>query len=336
MIIVTGGAGFIGSALIWKLNRLGRRDILVVDRLGTGDKWRNLVPLAFDDFVDKADFQARSADGLPAACEVVFHMGACSSTTERDADYLIRNNTRTTVELARTCKRQGIPFIYASSAATYGDGSQGYDDDPATVETLEPLNGYGWSKQLADRWIAREGLLAHATGFRFFNVFGPNEYHKGDMRSMVLKAWQQVRAGERVKLFANHREGFRDGDESRDFVYVKDVVDTLVAAWQQPGTPGLYNLGTGTARSFRDLVLAVYSALGLPPDIDWVPMPESLRGQYQYYTCATTERGRAAGLPPATTSLEEAVRDYVCNYLEAGQARLGASAAGSPVRVTMT
>lgn len=333
MIIVTGGAGFIGSALIWQLNREGRRDILVVDRLGDGGKWRNLSPLAFAGFMDKQDFQAGLADDplrtLPADCEVVFHLGACSSTTERDADYLIRNNSQTTLHLARACDHRGIPLVYASSAATYGDGALGFDDDPGQLESLRPLNGYGWSKQLADRWLAQERLLVYATGFRFFNVFGPNEYHKGPMRSMVLKAWQQIRAGEGASLFANHRPGFADGDESRDFVYVKDVVETLLATWRQGGPGGLYNLGTGTARSFRDLVLAVYGALGLEPDIRWVPMPEELRGQYQYYTRASMERCRYVGLPVPCTPLEEAVRDYVCNYLEKGQACLGASAADS-------
>lgn len=329
MILVTGGAGFIGSALIWRLNRLGRQDIRVVDRLGEGDKWRNLAPLAYAEFLHKDDFTRDPALHLPADCEVVFHLGACSSTTERDADYLIRNNAQLTRDLARTCRERRIPLVYASSAATYGDGSRGFDDDPDTLHRLRPLNGYGWSKQLADRWLAAEGLLDHACGFRFFNVFGPNEYHKGPMRSMVLKAWQQIRAGRGATLFANHRAGFADGDESRDFVYVKDVVDTLVAAWQQGGPPGLFNLGTGTARSFRDLVLAVYAALDLAPAIDWVPMPEELRGQYQYYTCASMERCRRAGLPVPATPLEDAVRDYVCNYLEEGQARLGASAADS-------
>ena len=329
MIIVTGGAGFIGSALIWRLNQLDRRDILVVDRLGTGEKWRNLAPLAFADFQGKQEFAESLEWGLPEDCEVVFHMGACSSTTERDADYLMGNNALLTRDLARICAQQKIRLIYASSAATYGDGALGYADDPGGIDRLAPLNGYGWSKQLADRWLRDEGLLETAVGFKFFNVFGPNEYHKESMRSMVLKAWEQIHAGGPVRLFANHRDGFANGDESRDFVYVKDVVETMLAAWRMPEVHGLFNLGTGMARRFEDLALAVFQALGREPKIDWVPMPTELRGQYQYHTCAEMSRSTAIGLPLPATGLEEAVRDYVCNYLENGCARLGASGTDS-------
>ncbi len=325
MIIVTGAAGFIGSALAWRLNRLGHGDLLLVDHLGAADKWRNLSGLSYTDYLDKRDFLEAFHEGAFPDCEAVFHMGACSSTTERDADYLMFNNAVYTRDLARICAARKVRLLYASSAATYGAGEQGYSDDPGKLDDLRPLNMYGYSKQLADSWLRQEGLLDSAVGFKFFNVFGPNEYHKGSMRSMVLKAWEQFRDTGKVSLFANHRDGHSDGDETRDFVYVKDVVETMIAAWKDPAVNGVYNLGTGEPRSFLHLVQAVFKALGREPAIEWIPMPPELRGQYQYYTCADTARLAAAGLPVPRTSLEDAVRDYVCNYLEKDCARLDAA-----------
>jgi ADP-L-glycero-D-manno-heptose 6-epimerase len=324
MIIVTGGAGFIGSAIIWELNRQGESDIMVVDRLGTGEKWRNLVPLRYRQYQHKDHFRhALSLDGLPEGTRAVIHMGACSSTTERDADYLMHNNTQYSQELALACAEKGVRFVYASSAATYGDGNQGYSDDVETLDRLRPLSIYGYSKHLFDTWMVSLNKLENAIGFKFFNVFGVNEYHKGEMRSMALKAWEQVSEHHRVKLFANHREGFKDGDETRDFVYVKDVARTVVESLKPTVNGGIYNLGTGQPRSFRDMVVAVFSALERQPEIDWVAMPPELRGQYQYYTCANMEKTRAAGLFVPDTPLEDAIADYVCTYLQRRRSHLG-------------
>ncbi len=323
MIIVTGGAGFIGSALVWRLNQLGCEDLLIVDRLGMGEKWRNLVPLRFRNFVHKEAFHEQLLeDGLPESAETVFHIGACSSTLERDADYLLENNTHYSCDLALACAERGVRFVYASSAATYGDGNLGYSDDRERLGRLRPLSIYGYSKQRFDLWMLAEGLLENSVGFKFFNVYGVNEYHKGDMRSMALKAWEQVRERGRVKLFANHREGFRDGDETRDFVYVKDVVETVLQARESSIPGGVYNLGTGAPRSFHDMVNAVFAALDRQPEIDWIAMPPELRDQYQYYTCADMSRAADAGLKVPSTPLEDAVRDYVQNYLERGRANL--------------
>jgi ADP-L-glycero-D-manno-heptose 6-epimerase len=324
MIIVTGGAGFIGSAVVWELNRRGIDDILIVDRLGATEKWHNLVNLRYSEYHHKDQFlRDLRHDGLPSGTTAVVHMGACSSTTERDADYLMFNNVHYTRDLARACAAAGVRLVYASSAATYGDGSQGYSDDVATLDRLRPLSIYGYSKHLIDLWMRREGLLDNAVGFKFFNVFGVNEYHKGEMRSMALKAWEQVQEHHHVKLFASHRPGHADGGETRDFLYVKDAAATVARALEADIPGGIYNLGTGAPRTFKDVVLAVFAALGREPDIDWVAMPVKLRDQYQYYTCAEMEKARAVGLPVPATPLEEAVGDYVRGYLERGRAHLG-------------
>lgn len=325
MIIVTGGAGFIGSAIVWELNRQGEDDILIVDRLGRGDKWRNLSPLRYREQQHKDVFLQRIVEnGLPDGTSVVIHMGACSSTTEKDADYLMHNNTQYSRDLARVCADAGVKLVYASSASTYGDGAQGYLDDESELDRLRPLSIYGYSKHLFDIWMVRMGLLQNAIGLKFFNVFGVNEYHKGDMRSMALKAWEQVMERHRVKLFANHRQGHKDGDETRDFVYVKDVAETVVQAALEPIAGGIYNLGTGQPRSFRDMALAVFSALGKESGIDWVAMPAELRDQYQYYTCADMTKARTAGLKVPATPLETAIADYVQGYLQRGRVHLGA------------
>ena len=324
MIIITGGAGLIGSALVWQLNREGMDDILIVDRLGATEKWRNLAPLAYRDYMHKQAFHQQVLErGLPEGTEAVFHMGACSSTTERDADYLLENNSHYSCDLALAAAEAGVRFVYASSAATYGDGEEGYADGLQDLDRLRPLSIYGYSKHFFDLWMKRHELFKDAIGFKFFNVFGVNEYHKGEMRSMVLKAWEQINEKGRVKLFANHRPGFKDGDEQRDFVYVKDVARTTISAMDRKVPGGLYNLGTGKPRSFRDLVLAVFAAMGRRAEIDWVAMPHPLRNQYQYYTCAEMEQAVQAGLSVPDTSLEDAVRDYVTNYLLQGMRYLG-------------
>ena len=254
MIIVTGGAGFIGSALIAALNKRGIDDILVVDRLASDQRWKNLVNLRFADYLDKEEFLEMVAeDVLPFSAEAVFHLGACSSTTETDASFLMENNFEYTKQLAQWTTEEGIRFIYASSAATYGDGANGFADDEEKLETLKPLNPYGYSKQLFDLWAKRNGLLEKIVGLKYFNVFGPNEYHKADMRSFVLKAFEQINTTGKVRLFKSHKPDYKDGEQKRDFLYVKDAVDMTLFFYDNPDTSGIYNLGAGVARSWNDL-----------------------------------------------------------------------------------
>lgn len=317
MIIVTGGAGFIGSAFIWKLNREGIDDIVVVDRLGTADKWKNLVNLRFTDYLHKDEFfRMICADEIPFKVRAVIHMGACSATTERDADYLWRNNYLYSQRIAEWALRHRFRLIYASSAATYGDGSLGFSDDDRLTPKLRPINMYGYSKQLLDLWVLRQGLEGKIAGIKFFNVFGPNEYHKGDMRSVVHKAFGQIAATGRVRLFKSCRPEYADGGQMRDFVYVKDCVEVLWWLLQHPEANGIFNLGTGRARSWNDLIRAVFSAMELKTDIDYIDMPPGLEEQYQYFTEARMDKLRAAGCPIAFRGLEDAVRDYIVGHLQ--------------------
>ncbi|MCC7055053.1 MAG: ADP-glyceromanno-heptose 6-epimerase [Gemmatimonadaceae bacterium] len=323
-LIVTGGAGFIGSATIWQLNKLGYDDIICVDALRSGDKWRNLVGLRITDALHKDEFLAtlrRNSGAFQA--DTVIHFGACSATTERDADYLLANNTHYTSELCEWSLARDARFIYASSGATYGEAAGGFDDDPARLETLVPLNMYGFSKHLFDLQAARTGLLQQVVGLKFFNVFGPNEYHKGDMMSVVCKAHRQISESGELQLFQSHRSGIGDGEQQRDFVYVKDL--TAVVAWlvAAPHVHGLFNLGTGRARTWNALAHAVFAAMQRTPQIRYVPMPESIRDRYQYFTQASMARLAAAGCPVKFTPLEDAVADYVTNYLARDEATLG-------------
>lgn len=317
-ILVTGGAGFIGSALIWALNQRGHTDIVVTDLLGSDEKWRNLVPLKFADYVEADAFRARLAHN-PAAFgrfSAVFHLGACSATTERNAGYLIDNNYNVTKELAAWSLEHGARFIYASSAATYGDGAQGMDDRSEDLHRLSPLNMYGYSKHLFDLHAQREGWLKHIVGVKYFNVFGPNEDHKGDMRSLVNKAYQQILATGRVQLFKSHKPEFKDGEQMRDFLYVKDAIEmTLHFAETAPTVGGLYNLGSGEANTWLTLTRAIFTALGKEPKIDFIDMPEVLRGKYQYFTQADIAKLRATGYARPMTPLAAAVQDYVQNYM---------------------
>jgi len=317
MIVVTGGAGFIGSAFVWKLNEEGIDDIMIVDNLGTSDKWKNLVKRRFNDYLHKESFlEMVIADKVPFQVSAVVHMGACSSTTEINAEYLMRNNYLYSRALAVWAMKNNVRFIYASSAATYGDGSLGfYDDDDVTL-TLRPINMYGYSKQLFDVGILKNDLQKSVTGIKFFNVFGPNEYHKGDMRSVIHKAFGQIRETGKVRLFKSYRPEYPDGGQLRDFVYVKDCVEVLWWLYQNPGATGIYNLGTGKARTWNDLVKAVFSAMGKEARIDYIEMPEAIRGQYQYFTEAKMDKLRAAGCTVTFRSLEEAIRDYVVNHLQ--------------------
>ena len=317
MIIVTGGAGFIGSAFVWKLNCEGIEDVIVVDHLGTSDKWKNLVPLRFEDYLRKDDFfEMVCDDDVPFEVSAVVHMGACSSTTERDADYLWENNFAYTRTLAEWALDHDIRFIYASSAATYGDGTQGFSDEHAKIPELRPINMYGYSKQVFDLWVLRHKLENQMAGIKFFNVFGPNEYHKGDMTSVIFKAFHQIRQTGKVRLFKSYLPEYPDGGQMRDFVYVKNCVDVLWWLLKHPKTNGIFNLGTGKARTWNDLINAVYAAMNLAPDIEYIEMPEGLRNQYQYFTEADMGKLKKAGAPVDFPALEDSVRDYVQNYLQ--------------------
>ncbi len=317
-VIVTGGAGFIGSAFVWKLNREGIEEILVVDQLRHGEKWKNLVGLRYADYLQKDDFLRQILDGsLAFLPDAIVHMGACSSTTETDADYLMENNFRFTRVLAEWAVAYGVRFLYASSAATYGNGEEGFSD-AIEIARLRPMNMYGYSKHLFDLHAERTGLLDRIVGLKFFNVLGPNEYHKGDMVSVVFKTFHQVMDIGKVRLFQSHRGDCAHGEQRRDFVYVKDCVDVMWWLLCREEVNGLYNLGTGVARSWNDLVRAVFDSLGVPVEIEYIPMPETLRPKYQYFTRASMERLRATGCPLVFRTLEAAVHDYVTEYLKPG------------------
>ncbi|HYC72342.1 MAG TPA: ADP-glyceromanno-heptose 6-epimerase [Opitutaceae bacterium] len=321
-ILVTGGAGFIGSALVWALNQRGVTDVVITDLLGSDEKWRNLVPLKFADYFDAADFRARLAADPKhfGRFTHIFHLGANSATTEKNAAHLADNNYAYTKELAAWALAHGARFVYASSAATYGDGAQGMDDRAEDLARLRPLNMYGYSKHLFDLHAQRQGWLKHIVGVKYFNVFGPNEDHKGDMRSLVNKAFEQITTTGRLKLFKSHRPDFKDGEQKRDFLYVKDAVEmTLHFAEKAPRAGGLYNLGSGEANTWLALAGAIFAAMGRAPAIDFIDMPETLRGKYQYFTQADTSKLRATGYDRPMTPLSEAVRDYVQNYLTPGK-----------------
>lgn len=323
MYIVTGGAGFIGSAVVWKLNSLGIDDILVVDNLGCTEKWKNLVNRRFTDYMHRDAFLAAvQADTLPKGVKAVFHLGACSATTERDVDFLFRNNLEYSKTLARYALEKNIRFINASSAATYGDGSQGFDDAPEKLQDLRPLNAYGYSKQLFDLWALRTGALQSMASVKFFNVYGPNEYHKGDMRSVVHKAFAEIGATGKMRLFASNHPDFADGGQMRDFIYVKDCAEVLWFLAEHPAIGGVFNLGTGQARPWNDLARAVFAAMGRQAHIVYTPMPEHLAGKYQNFTQAAVERLTTTGCTMRMHSLEQGVMDYVTNYLANGEAYL--------------
>ena len=316
-IVVTGAAGFIGRNVVAELNRRGEDEIILVDELGKDDKWKNLVGLRYEDIVSPEEFLGLLEEGNFADARSVIHMGACSSTTEKDADYLLRNNYQYTRVLANWCESHEVRFVYASSAATYGDGGEGYSDDDAVTPTLRPLNMYGYSKQMFDMWAMKQELLSSIVGLKFFNVYGPYEDHKGDMRSMVNKSYEQIRCNGFVRLFKSYKPEYKDGEQVRDFVWVGDAVDVVLHfAEQEYGAPGgLFNCGTGKARTWVDLVTAVFHSMGKEPNIQFVEMPDVLRGKYQYFTEATTEKLRKAGYMRTFTSLEDGVAEYVRGYL---------------------
>lgn len=320
MLLVTGGAGFIGSNVVAALNKAGRSDVAVCDFLGNEGKWRNLAKRQLLDIVPPAELpdwlQGRKLDA-------VIHLGAISATTATDGDLVFETNFRLSMRLLDWCTANAVPLIYASSAATYGDGEAGFDDDSSVsaLKKLRPMNLYGWSKHLFDLAVAKraangEKLPPQWAGLKFFNVFGPNEYHKGSMMSVLARRFDDVKAGRVVQLFKSHREGIADGDQRRDFIYVDDVVRVIMWLLATPSVSGLFNVGTGKARSFRDLMLAAYAALGASPNIEYIDMPEQIRGSYQYFTQSEVDRLHRAGYNGGFTTLEDAVKAYVGDYLD--------------------
>ncbi|MCX6838595.1 MAG: ADP-glyceromanno-heptose 6-epimerase [Verrucomicrobia bacterium] len=329
-ILITGGAGFIGSALVWELNRRGCENIVVCDRLSTDEKWKNLVPLKFADYIDGNDL-LQAVQHAPAKLgrfDHVLHLGACSATTERDADFLMRNNYEFTKQLCQWSLANQTRFVYASSAATYGDGAHGMDDQMPDIHALRPLNMYGYSKHLFDLHAKREGWLPSIVGLKYFNVYGPNEDHKADMRSLVHKACGQILATGKVRLFKSHRPDYKDGEQMRDFLYVKDAIRMTLHLAETPSAGGLFNLGSGKAHTWVELATAIFTALGKEPNIEFIDMPEHLQSKYQYYTCADIAKLRASGFTQEITALTEAVRDYVQGYLVPDK-RLGDEIAGA-------
>jgi ADP-L-glycero-D-manno-heptose 6-epimerase len=320
MLLVTGGAGFIGSNVVAALNDAGRTDVVVCDLLGHDGKWRNLAKRQLMDIVPPADL----ANWLTGRrLDAVIHLGAISETTATDGDLVIETNFRCSMRLLDWCTANVVPLIYASSAATYGDGTQGFHDDPSlpALKQLRPMNLYGWSKHLFDMAVAeraarREKLPPQWAGLKFFNVFGPNEYHKGSMMSVLARRFDEIKAGRPVQLFKSHRDGIADGDQRRDFIYVDDAVRVMMWLLATPSVSGLFNIGTGAARSFKDMMLAAYGALGTRPNIHYIDMPEQIRGSYQYFTQSEVDRLRGAGYNGGFTALEDAVGIYVKGFLD--------------------
>jgi ADP-L-glycero-D-manno-heptose 6-epimerase len=314
MKIITGGAGFIGSAICWRLNSLGFNDIIIVDSDIEGTKKNNLQELKYSEFIDKDTFVNR-IDEFSGKADILYHMGACTSTTETDMDYLMKNNFEYSKHLAEWAIRNKVRFIYASSGATYGDGSLGFDDDHSLIPKLKPLNKYGLSKQMFDLWLIENNLIDKVVGLKYFNVFGPNEYHKGEMRSMVCKQYNQILKAGKMKLFKSYKAEYKDGEQKRDFIYVKDAVEMTVFFEGNKNISGIFNIGSGNAYTWNSLAHSIFKAMNLEPWIEYVDIPDNIKNQYQYYSCADISKLREAGFKKEITELEHAVEDYVVNYL---------------------
>ena len=316
MYIITGGAGFIGSAMLWQLNQQGIDDVVLVDHLGTDDKWRNLVKLTYADYIHRERFRdLLQRDALPWKVEAIIHLGACSDTTEADGDFLMENNFQFSRDICRYALDKGARFIQASSAATYGDGSLGFSDDPDLLPKLRPLNLYAYSKHFLDLWLVRHGLDKEVASLKFFNVYGPNEYHKGEMRSVACKAYKQITKHGDLELFRSTSPDISDGEQKRDFVYVKDCTALMSWLLENRHVNGIHNVGSGRARSFNDLGRAVFSAMQRSCRITYVDMPRMLHGKYQNFTQADMNWLDKVGCPIKMTSLEDGVTDFVQNYL---------------------
>lgn len=314
MILITGSAGFIGSYLMGYLNKLGEDRILAVDKLGTKEKWKNLLGKRYIDFIDRDYFIENL--GSFNNIKFIFHIGACADTTELNLDYLMNVNFSYSKRLFKYAEDKKIPFIYASSAATYGAGEYGYTDQLDYIYNLRPLNPYGFSKQIFDEWILRQNdKPPFWAGFKFFNVFGPNEYHKGRMASVVFHAYNQLKETKKIRLFKSHKDGYEDGEQKRDFVYVLDVCKVLVYFYEKQPKSDIYNLGTGTARTFNDLAKNVIKYSNIDGEIEYFDMPEDLRDKYQYFTEADISKLRNVGYDKDFSTLEESIKDYVTNYL---------------------
>ena len=318
LTIITGAAGFIGRNTVAELNARGNTDLLLVDALGTDEKWQNLLGLGFEDLISPDELLKRVHSNSLGKIASIIHLGACSGTTERDADYLLRNNYQYTRTLCEWSLAHDVRFVYASSAATYGDGSRGYSDDDQITPTLRPLNMYGYSKHMFDLWALRHYLFDRIVGLKYFNVFGPYEDHKGDMRSVVQKSFHQINTTGEVSLFKSYKEGYADGEQKRDFIYVKDAVAVTLHFAENRANSDLFNCGTGIARTWKDLATAVFTAMGKKPNIKMIEMPAHLQGKYQYFTQAEMTKLRAAGYTKPFLTLEEGVKDYVQNYLAKG------------------
>ncbi len=317
MIVLTGAAGFIGSCILAHLNLHGVDDTIIVDHLDTTSSWKNLIGKSFSRYLDKNDlFSFLEKSNFAKKIDLVIHMGACSSTTETDADYLLKNNFLYSQNLATWCFTRKIRFIYASSAAVYGDGSQGYSDDHAKTFQLRPLNMYGFSKLLFDQWIIRNHFDTQSLGMRFFNVYGPNEYHKQEMRSVALKGYLQIKKDGHLKLFRSYHPAYLDGEQKRDFIYVKDILSIVDFFLNHPSLGGIFNIGTGNASTWNQLGKAIFSALALEEKIQYIDMPEDLRSAYQYYTCADMEKLRNAGFSTKLSTIFEGIQDYASYFKE--------------------
>ena len=328
LIAVTGAAGLIGSAVVRELNRRGYKNLLLVDHLGRSDKWMNLRSLSYRHYMEKNHFLTRllydphTPEGDLKNLKTIIHLGACSSTTERNASYLVKNNYEYSRILAEFAASIGARMVYASSAATYGEGENGYDDDESKLDTLRPLNPYGYSKHMFDLGLRERKFLPNFAGIKYFNVFGPNEYHKGEMRSLVPKAFAQIQTEGKLRLFKSHRDDYKDGEQKRDFLYVNDAAKmTVYLALDNRDLSGVFNAGSGVANSWLELGAAIFEALAKPQNIEFIDMPAHLRDRYQYYTCAPMEKLRGGGYNVPVTPLREAVIDYVQNYLLPGDIR---------------